>query len=107
MSEIKMGTNYAREIAEDFRKAAPECKNDAVKQKLVSLAAELDQFCTKLYFKTQKGTEEMQALGAKVAGLGSKMAGFDAAAADSFCTPICSEIERILQHVKTMKVRMT
>ena len=107
MSETKMGTNYAREIAEAFRKEAPQCKNDGVKQKLVSLAGELDQYCTKLYFKTQKGTEDMQALGAKVDGLGGKMAGFDAAAADGAYTPICNEIERILQHVKTMKVRMT
>ncbi len=105
--EVKMGTQFVREIAANFRSAAPDCKYGEIKTKLVALANEMEPLAGKLYFKTQKGTEEMQSLAAKLAGLGNKLAATDQAGAESLCGPAFKEIERILEHVKTMKVRMT
>ncbi len=105
---VKMGTNYVREIAENFRKAAADCKYSDIKAKLVALADEMELHAGKLYFKTQKGTEEMQAHAGKLAGFGGQLAACgDQGAAEAFFTPISTEIERILTLVKTMKVRMT
>jgi hypothetical protein len=106
MADVKMGTQYVREVAEVFRKAAPDCKHAGIKEKLVSLADEMEPLAGKLYFKTQKGTEDMVALAAKVEGLSGKLAG-DEASAQAFCGPIFDEISRLLEMVKTMKVRMT
>jgi hypothetical protein len=64
MAEEKMGTNYAREIAQMFRESAETCKFGSVKGKLVSIADELEVMAPKLYFKTQKGTEDMQRIAA-------------------------------------------
>ncbi len=105
--EVKMGTQFVREIAANFRAAAPDCKYGEIKTKLVALADEMEPMAGKLYFKTQKGTEEMQALAGKLAGLKGKLAGADQAGAEALLNPAFAEIERILQHVKTMKVRMT
>jgi hypothetical protein len=107
MAEVKMGTNYVREIAEDFRKAAADCKYPGIKAKLVSLAEEMETLAGKLFFKTQKGTEDMQTLAGRLAGTGAKLAGLDEAATQSYCTPIFTEIEKLLEMVKNMKVRMT
>jgi hypothetical protein len=107
MAEVKMGTQYVREIAESFRKAAADCKFADIKAKLVALADEMEPMAGKLYFKTQKGTEEMEALAGKIEGLSGKLAACDQGGAQSFCIPVFTEIERILQHVKAMKVRMT
>ncbi len=107
MSEVKMGTLYVREIAENFRTAAADCKYSDIKAKLIALADEMEPLAGKLYFKTQKGTEEMQALAAKLEGLGGKLAAFDQEGAQSFCTPYFTEIARMLELVKNMKVRMT
>ncbi len=106
MAEVKMGTNYVREIAANFRAAAPTCKVADVKAKLESMANEMEPMAGKLYFKTQKGTEDMEALAAQVEAGKGKLAG-DQAAVEAFIKPIFAEIERILEHVKTMKVRMT
>ncbi|OFX20015.1 MAG: hypothetical protein A2V77_18195 [Anaeromyxobacter sp. RBG_16_69_14] len=108
MSEVKMGTNYVREIAENFRKAAADCKYPDIKGKLVALAGEMELHAGKLFFKTQKGTEDMSALAAKHASFAAKLAACaDEASAQSYATPILTEISAILEHVKTMKVRMT
>jgi hypothetical protein len=106
MADVKMGTQYVREVAEVFRKAAPDCKHAGIKEKLLSLAEEMETLAGKLYFKTQKGTEDMVALSAKVEGLSGKLAG-DEASAQAFCGPIFDEISKLLEMVKTMKVRMT
>jgi hypothetical protein len=106
MADVKMGTQYVREVAEVFRKAAPECKHAGIKEKLVALAEDMETQAGKLYFKTQKGTEDMIAFAAKVEGLPGKIAG-DEASAQAFCGPLFDEITKLLEMVKTMKVRMT
>ncbi len=49
----------------------------------------------------------MQHLASKLEGLPGKLAACDQAGAESLLNPAFAEIERTLQHVKTMKVRMT
>ncbi len=107
MTEVKMGTQYVREMADGFRKAAADCPHADLKTKLVSLAGEMETLAGKLFFKTQKGTEDMAALAGRLASFGASIAGKDAAAATSVCAPIFSEIEQTLTMVKNMKVRMT
>ncbi|MBI5444871.1 MAG: hypothetical protein HY900_27115 [Deltaproteobacteria bacterium] len=108
MSEEKMGTQYAREIAQLFRETAGECKYPTVAEKLTGVAGELETLAGKLYFKTQKGTEDMQKIASDLANFrGALAACNEAGAAQSFCLPVFARIEPILQHVKTMKVRMT
>jgi hypothetical protein len=107
MSEVKMGTQYVREIAENFRKAAVDCQHAEIKTKLGTLASEMDQLAGKLFFKTQKGTEDMAALAGRLETFGGTLAGKDEASAASYCAPIFSEIEQTLHMVKNMKVRMT
>jgi hypothetical protein len=107
MSEVKMGTQYVREIAEGFRKAAATCPHAEITAKLVALAGEMEQLAGKLFFKTQKGTEDMAALAGRLASFGGTLAAKDQAAAGSYCAPIFSEIEQTLTMVKNMKVRMT
>ncbi len=107
MSEVKMGTQYVREVAEIFKKAAVDCKLSDIKSKLVALADEMEPLAGKLYFKTQKGTEDMEALAGKVNGLETKLGAMDQAAADGLLKPIFTELDATIHHVKTMKVRMT
>lgn len=107
MSEVKMGTQYVREIAENFRQAAADCPYPEIKSKLVSLAGEMEQLAGKLFFKTQKGTEDMAALANRLSTFGGTLAGKDQEGAASFCAPIFSEIDQTLTMVKNMKVRMT
>ncbi len=107
MSEIKMGTQYVREIAESFRKAAAECKYPTIQSKLVPLATEMEQLAGKLFFKTQKGTEDMAALAHRLESFGATLAAKDEAGAASYTAPIFAEIEQTLTTVKNMKVRMT
>ena len=107
MSEVKMGTQYVREIAENFRKAAATSQYPELQSKLVSLAGEMEQLAGKLFFKTQKGTEDMAHLASRLETFEGTLAGKDQAAATSYCAPIFSEIEQTLTMVKNMKVRMT
>lgn len=107
MAEVKMGTQYVREIADSFRKAAAACPYPEIQSKLVALAGEMETLAGKLFFKTQKGTEDMQALAQRLGPFGSTLAGKDEAGAASYCAPIFSEIEQTLSMVKNMKVRMT
>jgi hypothetical protein len=107
MADEKMGTQYAREVAELFRGAAAECKFSGVKEKLLGLAGELETLAPKLYFKTQKGTEDMERIAADLGDFKQKLVVCDQAGAESFCTPVFGKLEQIINHVKTMKVRMT
>lgn len=107
MSEVKMGTQYVREIADNFRKAAESSQYPEIKTKLVALAGDMEQLAGKLFFKTQKGTEDMAALARRLEAFGGTLATKDEAGAASYCAPIFTEIEQTLNMVKNMKVRMT
>lgn len=108
MNEEKTGTQYVREMCETFREIAKTTQFDAVKEKLNSLAQELEPMATKLYFKTQKGTEDMQELTEEFEELKSRLAACqEAGSAESMCIPFYDKLEKIVKHVKTMKVRMT
>ena len=108
MSEEKSGTQYVREICQTFREVAEETQFPTVKEKLLALASDLEPIATKLFFKTQKGTEDMQELVAEMDDLkGSLNACQEAGAAESMCIPFYAKLEKIINHVKTMKVRMT
>lgn len=107
MSEQKMGTHYVRDICQIFRDIAGETQFD-VKEKFVSLADELEPIATKLYFKTQKGTEDMKEMAGEMEDFRGKLAGCqDAEAAKTLCDPLFENLQKIIKHVKTMKVRMT
>ena len=103
----KMGTHYVREIAQLFREVAADTSFAGLKEKLVSVADQMEPLAPKLYFKTQKGNEEMEKMAGDLADLKAKVAGSDEASAEAFCQPFLAQIEKTLHHVKTMKVRMT
>jgi hypothetical protein len=108
MSDQKVGTNYAREICQTFRDVAEKTELPALKDNLLALAGDLEPIVKKLYFKTQKGTEDMQKLAADMVILKDKLlACKDASEAEIMCTPVCDTLEKVIKHVKTMKVRMT
>ena len=108
MSEEKSGTQHVREMCQTFREVAKTTPFDAVKEKLNSLADTLEPMATKLYFKTQKGTEDMEEMTKLFVDLQAKLAACqEAGAAQSFCIPFYDRLEKIIKHVQTMKVRMT
>jgi hypothetical protein len=108
VSEEKTGTQLVREMCQTFREVAETTQFNAVKEKLVSLADDLEPLDKKLYFKTQKGTEDMEELTKEFADMQSKVAACqEAGAAQAFCVPFYDKLEKIIKHVKTMKVRMT
>jgi hypothetical protein len=108
VSEEKTGTQLVREMCQTFRDVAETTQFDAVKEKLISLADDLEPLAKKLYFKTQKGTEDMEALTKEFEDMQSKVAACqEAGAAQAFCVPFYAKLEKIINHVKTMKVRMT
>jgi hypothetical protein len=108
MSEEKMGTHYVREMAESFRKIAGQTQFPVIKEKLLALADEMEPLAGKLFFKTQKGTEDMQAMAAELGDLNNKLnACAQAEAAQSMCIPFFMKLEKVIEHVKTMRVRMT
>ena len=108
MSQQKMGTHYVREVVAMFRDAAADCPVPPVREKLAALADELEPLAAKLYFKTQKGTADMEKIVADMGDLKAALAGCaDEAAAMALCEPIFTRLEKIVHHVKTMKVRMT
>ena len=90
-----------------FRATAASTKFDGLKAKLESLANDIEPLAAKLYFKTQKGTEDMEKISAEMGDLKAKLASKDQAAAEAFCKPFFDQLDKIVQHVKTMKVRMT
>jgi len=108
VSEEKTGVQYVREMCETFKEIATTTKFDAVRDKLDALAKELEPMATKLYFKTQKGTEDMADLTVKFEELKSKLGACqEAGTAEGMCIPFYDKLEKIIKHVKTMKVRMT
>jgi predicted oxidoreductase (fatty acid repression mutant protein) len=95
-------------MCQTFREVAKTTPFDAVKEKLNSLADTLEPMATKLYFKTQKGTEDMEEMTKLFADLNAKLAACqEAGAAQNFCIPFYDRLEKIIKHVQTMKVRMT
>ena len=108
MSQQKMGTHYVREICQTFREVAEKTPFPEIKDKLVALADEMEPIAGKLYFKTQKGTEEMVEMAGELGGIVDKLNGAeDVAAAQSVCDPYLTKIEKGIKAAKTMKVRMT
>lgn len=108
MSQQKMGTHYVREICADFRDIADKTSLDGLKERLASLAGELEPLATKLFFKTQKGNEDMEKVAGEVASMKDKLAACqDQAEADALIGPLAEMLEKTIKHVKTMKVRMT
>jgi hypothetical protein len=103
-----MGTQYAREVCQIFRETAEKTKLPNVKESLLALADELEPIVSKLYFKTQKGTEDMEQMAKDMPELKDKLlACQNAEEAKILYEPVCSTLEKIIKHVKTMKVRMT
>ena len=108
MSQQKMGTHYVREICQTFREVAEKSTFPDVKDKLISLANEMEPIAGKLYFKTQKGTEEMVEMAGELGEIVNQLNGAaDAAAAQNVCEPFLTKIEKSIKAAKTMKVRMT
>lgn len=108
MSEQKMGTHYVREICQTFRDVSEKTSFSDVKERLLSLTNNLEPLAKKLYFKTQKGTEDMEQLAAAAEALDEKLAACETAEqAGDVCQPFHDKLEQIIKHVKTMKVRMT
>ena len=108
MSEEKTGTQLVRDMCQTFRDVAETTQFDAVKEQLLSHADDLEPLAKKLYFKTQKGTEDMEELTKEFEDMQSKVAACqEAGAAQAFCVPFYDKLEKIIKHVKTMKVRMT
>jgi hypothetical protein len=103
-----MGTHYVRDICQKFREVAETTQFPTVKEKLIDLADTLEPIAKKPYFKTQKGTEDMQSLVAEMVELEGKIAVCqEAGAAQSICIPFYDKLEKIIKAAKTMKVRMT
>jgi hypothetical protein len=103
-----MGTHYVREICQAFREVAEEISFPDIKEKLIALADEAEPIAGKLYFKTQKGTEEMVEMAGELEGFLDQLKGAaDAEAAQSISDPFLSKIKASVKAAKTMKVRMT
>jgi hypothetical protein len=103
-----MGTHYVREICQNFKDIAAETSVEALRERLTKLAGELEPLAGKLFFKTQKGNEDMKKAAEEVEGLKAKLtAAKDEAEAEAIIGPLAESLEKTIKHVKTMKVRMT
>ena len=108
MSEQKMGTHYVREICQNFREITEKTSVDALKDTLTGLADQMEPLATKLFFKTQKGNEEMEKAAQEVEAMKDKLAAAqDQAEAEAMIAPLADKLAKTIKHVKTMKVRMT
>ena len=108
MSQQKMGTHYVREISQTFRNVAEKTPFPEIKDTLVAFADEMEPIAGKLYFKTQKGTEEMVEMAGELGEIVDKLNGAkDVAAAQTICDPYLAKLEKSIKAAKTMKVRMT
>jgi hypothetical protein len=108
VSEQKMGTHYVREVCQTFREMAGKTQYPEIKEKLTTLCDELEPLATKLYFKTQKGTEDMEEMAKEIEAMKESLYTCELSeAAQGMCTPFFTKIEKIIEHVKTMRVRMT
>ncbi len=108
MSQQKMGTHYVREICQAFREVADKISFPDIKEKLIALADEAEPIAGKLYFKTQKGTEEMVEMAGELEDFVNQLNdASDAEAAQNICNPYLAKIEKSVKAAKSMKVRMT
>lgn len=108
MTDQKMGTQHARDICNIFREIAEDTTFEDLKGNLLSLANELEPIASKLYFKTQKGTEDLEGLAAEAALLKDRLSACELSDdAKSVCAPIVDQLQKVMHHAKTMKVRMT
>jgi hypothetical protein len=108
MGEQISGTQLVRDMCQTFRETAGSTPFETVKEKLNALADTLEPMAGKLYFKTQKGTEDMEEMTTLFQDLRAKLAACqEAGAAQNFCIPFYDRLEKIIKHVQTMKVRMT
>lgn len=97
-----------RELSQTLREVAERSPFESVKEKLASTADTMEPLAGKLYFKTQKGTEDMAELVDEMEGIKTELKDCaDAGAAADLCDPYVEKLEKIIKHVKTMKVRMT
>ena len=97
-----------RELSQTFRNVAESTPYDSIKAKLSELADTMEPIAGKLYFKTQKGTDDMIEYVQEMESIQNKLAECaDAGAAESLCNPFFERLEKTIKHVKTMKVRMT
>ena len=108
MSDQKMGTHYVREICQSFREIAAQSAVTPLNEKLTGLADQLEPLATKLFFKTQKGNEDMAKAAETLEGMKEKLvAAKDPAETDAWVGSLVESLEKTIKHVKTMKVRMT
>jgi hypothetical protein len=108
MADVKMGTQYLREMVQVFTEIAADNKFPEISAKLLALNPKLEIVCTKIYFKTQKGNEQMEKMAAEMGDLKAKIAGCaDLAAAKAIADPFISTLDELADFVAAMKVRMT
>jgi hypothetical protein len=108
VNEQKMGTHYVREVCQTFREIAEKSQFPSIKDKLTTLCDELEPLATKLFFKTQKGTEDMEEMAKEIEDMKDKLFACEQCeAAQAMCNPFFVKIGKIIEHVKTMRVRMT
>jgi hypothetical protein len=108
MADAKMGTQYLREMVQVFTEIAADNKFPELSAKLLALNPKLEIVCTKIYFKTQKGNEQMEKMAADMGDLKAKLAGCaDAAAAGALLNPYIKTLDELADFVAAMKVRMT
>jgi hypothetical protein len=108
MADAKMGTQYLREMVQVFTEIAADNKFPELSAKLLALNPKLEIVCTKIYFKTQKGNEQMEKMAAEMGDLKAKLAGCaDAAAAGAVLNPYIKTLDELADFVAAMKVRMT
>jgi hypothetical protein len=108
MADAKMGTQYLREMVLVFSEIAADNKFPELSAKLLALNPKLEIVCTKIYFKTQKGNEQMEKMAADMGDLKAKLAGCaDAAAAGAVLNPYIKTLDELADFVAAMKVRMT
>jgi uncharacterized protein YpuA (DUF1002 family) len=108
MAEVKMGTQYAREIIENFRETAAGGKFPEINDKLKEVADKLEVVCTKIYFKTQKGNAQFEQIAGELANVKATLDGAaDVAAAKAFIDPYFTTLDEVIEMVSNMKVRMT
>jgi hypothetical protein len=108
MAEAKMGTHYLREMVEVFSEIAADNKFPELSAKLLALNPKLEIVAGKIYFKTQKGNEQMEKMAGEMGDLKAKLAGCaDAAAAGALLNPFITQLDELADFVAAMKVRMT
>jgi hypothetical protein len=108
VNDQKMGTHYVREACQTFREIAAQSKFPVIKEKLTDLADRFEPMAGKLYFKTQRGTEDMREMAKEIEDFKGKMlACSQIEEAQSMCLPFFAKLNKALEMVETLKVRIT